>query len=117
MSYQHGRAPTSGTALAKGRDALQQELDALARVLATAAAERERIERGLEASRARQRRKRVRRGPATYQPTMQALTYRAANPDTAPLPEPVHGGRAGLQAAVREAEEWAARKTARKRAA
>ncbi|WP_284984261.1 hypothetical protein [Arthrobacter sp. efr-133-TYG-118] len=115
MSYQRGAVISPELALTRSREALQKELDGLARARLAAVAEMERIERRIQASRARQRRKRVRRGPATYAPTASALAYRDTHP--ADLSPTVHGGPEGLKAAAQEVAEWEARRLATKDAA
>jgi dynactin complex subunit len=74
------------------------------RMVAKAAAEVEKVRTIRRRSYQRQK---ARKTPPTYQPTAAAIAYREQHQYAIKsLPAPIHGGRAGLLAATREAAAW-----------
>jgi hypothetical protein len=74
------------------------------RMVAKAAAE---VEKVRAARRGAYQRDKARKTPPTYRPTVAAVAYRDTHQYALrSLPAPIHGGRAGLQAATREAQAW-----------
>lgn len=108
MTYQYGATLHKPKKVAMTSDEVRQEMANLQRLRAAILAETEAKAKELDRIRkARQRLEPV----ATYQPTPEALAYREQYGHIiAAQPAPLHGGRRGLAAATREAEEHMARK-------
>ena len=107
-TYAYGASRQTQNTIRETADDLRARLEHLRRTRAAVEAE----QAAKDAELARIRAARLRLAPvATYRPTAEALAYREKYGQIiAAQPAPLHGGRRGLQRAMREAQEYEAKK-------